>query len=37
MCRILLLLLRPVNLKASRPRVLLQQDYLSHLVRNPAA
>lgn len=32
----MLLLLKGVNLKASSPRVLLQQDYLSHLVRKPA-
>jgi hypothetical protein len=36
MCKILLLH-KWVNLKASSPRVLLQQDYLSHLVRKPAA
>ena len=35
MCTILLLL-KWVNLKASSPRVLLQQDYLNHLVRKPA-
>jgi hypothetical protein len=32
MCKILLLLMW-VNLKVSSPRVLLQQDYLNHLVR----
>jgi hypothetical protein len=35
MCTILLLL-KGVNLKASSHRVLLQQDYLSHLVRKSA-